>query len=31
MRKHTEECLKQWKDSLKVKKAVVLTDYKNKK
>lgn len=29
--KHTEKCLRQWKDSLKVKKAVVLTVYKTKK
>ncbi len=28
MKKHTNECLKQWIDSLKVKKAVVLTVYK---
>ena len=31
MRKHTQESLKQWKESLKVKKAVVLTVYKTKK
>lgn len=31
MKKHTAESLKQWKESLKVKKAVVLTVYKNKK
>jgi len=31
MKKHTNECLKQWLDSLKVKKAVVLTVYKYKK
>lgn len=31
MRKHTEECLKQWKDSLSKKKEIVLTVYKQKK
>lgn len=31
MRKHTEECLKQWRDSLAKKKEVVLTVYKQKK
>jgi len=28
---HNQECLKQWRDSLKAQKAVVLTVYKYKK
>ena len=29
--KHTQECLKGWKEALKVKKEIVLTVYKQKK